>query len=305
MLPKAFVEARFAFHGKVLNGTPQLAERWKRGIAATSAALPEAVGQLYVAALLPAGNQGADAGDGEEPDRRLRRPHRSPRVDVAGHQGQARSRSSRRCGVGVGYPDTWTDYRACRSSRATRSATASGPSCFEYQRHLAKLGAPVDKGEWWMSPQTVNARQPAAAERAELSGRHPRAAVVRSRPRRPRPTTAPSAPSSATRSRTASTIRARCSTPTAAWPTGGRRRTSQHFQAAGAQLAAQYDAYMPFPDLAPERPADVEREHRRRGRAGHCLRRLARVARRHGADARDGRLHRRPAVLPGLRARAG
>src|SRR6185369_16729247 len=53
VLPTAFVEARFAFHGKVLNGTPQLAERWKRGGAATSAALPEAVGQLYVERFFP------------------------------------------------------------------------------------------------------------------------------------------------------------------------------------------------------------------------------------------------------------
>jgi predicted metalloendopeptidase len=53
VLPKAFVEARFAFHGKALSGTPQLADRWKRGIAATNAALPEAVGQLYVERFFP------------------------------------------------------------------------------------------------------------------------------------------------------------------------------------------------------------------------------------------------------------
>jgi predicted metalloendopeptidase len=53
VLPKAFVGERFAFHGKVLNGTPQLAERWKRGVAATNAAIPEAVGQIYVARYFP------------------------------------------------------------------------------------------------------------------------------------------------------------------------------------------------------------------------------------------------------------
>ena len=111
VLPKAFVEERFAFHGKVLNGTPQLAERWKRGIAATSAALPEAVGQIYVARYFPpetkaqmqAMVKNLIAAFGARIDRL---EWMSPATKVKARQKLATLR------VGVGYPDSWVDYRA-------------------------------------------------------------------------------------------------------------------------------------------------------------------------------------------------
>ena len=156
VLPKAFVDERFAFHGKVLNGTPQLAERWKRGVAATSAAIPEAVGQIYVARYFPpetkaqmqAMVKNLIAAFGARIDRL---EWMSPATKVKARQKLATLR------VGVGYPDTWVDYRGLQIVRGDAFGNRQRAERFEYERHLAKLGKPVDKGEWWMSPQTVNA----------------------------------------------------------------------------------------------------------------------------------------------------
>jgi putative endopeptidase len=144
VLPKAFVEARFAFHGKALSGTPQLAERWKRGIAATNAALPEAVGQLYVERFFPpetkaqmqAMVKNLIAAFGARIDRL---EWMSPATRIKAKQKLATLR------VGVGYPDTWTDYHALQIVKGDAFGNRQRAELFEYQRHLAKLGAPADK----------------------------------------------------------------------------------------------------------------------------------------------------------------
>ena len=80
----------------------------------------------------------------------------------------------------IGYPDKWRDYtRAARSRAATRSATRSAANAFECARQLAKIGKPVDKTEWQMTPPTVNAYYNPLAEQHQLPGRHPAAAVLR------------------------------------------------------------------------------------------------------------------------------
>ena len=129
--------------------------------------------------------------------------------------------------------------------RPGRSAGQRGarPSA-DVDRHLDEVGKPVDRDEWLMTPQTVNAYYHPAAERDRLPGRHP--AAARSSPPTPttRSTTAASARSSATRSATASTTRARSTTAAARCGTGGPRGPGG-LRGLTGRLVAQYDALCP------------------------------------------------------------
>jgi putative endopeptidase len=247
VLPKAFVDARFAFHGSVLSGTPQLAERWKRGIAATNAGLPEAVGQLYVARFFPpetkaqmqAMVRNLIVAFGARIDRL---EWMSPVTKVKAKQKLATLR------VGVGYPDKWTDYRPLQIVKGDAFGNRQRAELFDYQRHLGKLGAPVDKGEWWMSPQTVNAVNLPLQNALNFP-----AAILA-------PPYFDAAAPAATNYGAIGAVIGHEITHSfddqgAMFDADGRLANwwtpddLQHFQAAGAQLAAQYDAYMPFPDL--------------------------------------------------------
>ena len=102
--------------------------------------------------------------------------------------------------VGVGYPDKWPGYRGLEVVKpATPTATRSAPGCSSYRRSLEQLGQPVDRAEWVMTPQTVNAVNLPAMNAHELPRGDPAAALLRSQAARWRWTTAPSGPSSATR----------------------------------------------------------------------------------------------------------
>ena len=129
--------------------------------------------------------------------------------------------------VGVGYPDHWRDYAALEIRRDDALGNAQRAELFDYRWSLAKLGQPVDKHEWWMTPQTVNAVNLPLQNAMNFPAAilHPPFFFPDGDP--VRRTTAPSARSSATRSATASTTRARSSTRTAGWPTGGRPKTSR------------------------------------------------------------------------------
>ena len=82
--------------------------------------------------------------------------------------------------VGVGYPDKWRDYSGLEIVRGDALGNAQRAELFEYQRNLAKLGKPVDRGEWVMNAAARQRGEPAGDERAELPGRDPAAAVLRS-----------------------------------------------------------------------------------------------------------------------------
>jgi putative endopeptidase len=247
MLPRAAVDARFAFHGKVLNGTPQLADRWKIAVSRTSAALPEAVGQLYVARYFPPETKAQMqamvktliAAFGARIDRI---DWMSPATKVKARQKLATLR------VGVGYPDTWTDYRGLQIVKGDAFGNQQRAELFDYQHQLAKLGAPVDKGEWWMSPQTVNAVNLPLQNALNFP-----AAILAP------PYFHAAAPAATNYGAIGAVIGHEIShsfdDQGAMFDADGRlanwwtKDDLQHFQAAGAQLAAQYDAYMPFPDL--------------------------------------------------------
>jgi putative endopeptidase len=155
-LPKAFVEEHFAFHGHVLAGIPQLRERWKRAIDATDSALGDAVGKLYVERYFPP----AEKARAQAMVRNLIAAFgaRIDRLEWMAPETRARAKAKlATLKVGVGYPDRWRDYSALVVERGAAYGNAERASLFDYRRNLAKLGKAVDRSEWAMVPQEVNA----------------------------------------------------------------------------------------------------------------------------------------------------
>jgi putative endopeptidase len=156
MLPKAFVDESFAFNGKVLSGVPQLKDRWKRGVDLVGGAMGEAVGQLYVARYFP---PEAKAKADElvhnliaSMDRHL------AALEWMAPETKARARAKLAAFTPkIGYPDKWRDYSSLQIIPGDALGNGLRARAFEYQRNLDKMGKPVDRTEWGMTPQTVNA----------------------------------------------------------------------------------------------------------------------------------------------------
>ena len=156
LLPKAYADLNFDFFVHDLQGTPVQQPRWKRAVRATSNELGDAVGQLYVKQYFPASSKAAI----EQLVKNLIAAF-NDRIDTLSWMTPAtRGKAKEKLDtlrVGVGYPETWRDY----SSLDVRADDALGNRLraekFEYEHQRAKLDQPVDKGEWWMTPQTVNA----------------------------------------------------------------------------------------------------------------------------------------------------
>ncbi len=156
VLPRAFVQENFAFNGTTLAGTPQLKERWKRGVDLVNAGMGEAVGELYVARHFP-----PDAKAKAEQlvknliaafDVRLQNLEwMAPQTRTAAREKLAAFTYK------IGYPETWRDYSNLEVRRGDAYGNLARATRFEYQRNLDKIGKPVDRGEWGMTPQTVNA----------------------------------------------------------------------------------------------------------------------------------------------------
>lgn len=156
LLPKAYADEQFAFYGTQLSGTPKQRDRWKRGIGATNNDLGDAVGKLYVAKYFPASSK-AQVEDMVKNivaafDERL------AALDWMTPETKAKAREKvARMKVAVGYPDTWRDYASLEVKADDPLGNRMRAEKFEFEHQRAKLGKPVDRGEWWMTPQTVNA----------------------------------------------------------------------------------------------------------------------------------------------------
>ncbi len=155
-LPKAFVDTRFDFYGKTLTGTPQLKERWKRGVDQVTGAMGEAVGKLYVAKYFtPETKAQADqlvknllVAMGQRLD------------DLAWMSPETKAKAKAKLATynpKIGYPKKWRDYSKLVVKAGDAFGNADRAAAFEYDRRLAKLGKPVDRDEWGMTPMTVNA----------------------------------------------------------------------------------------------------------------------------------------------------
>jgi putative endopeptidase len=155
-LSKPFVDEHFAFNGTALSGTPQQRERWKRGVDFTSAALGEAIGKLYVERHFPPERKA----QAEEMAKNVLTAfgHRIDRIDWMTPETKAKARAKlANFRVYVGYPNRWRDYSGLQIVRGDAYGNQQRAELFELKRNLAKLGGPVDREEWFMSPQTVNA----------------------------------------------------------------------------------------------------------------------------------------------------
>ncbi len=248
VLPKALAEERFAFFGKVLQGTPEQRPRWQRGVTNVNRLLGDDVGQIYaqryfspqakaqvqamVANIIASFRQRIEALSWMDPSTKA--------------EAQAKLTTLY---VGVGYPETWIDYSAYEVKPDDIFGNIWRGSLFKYHSDVARLGAPVDRKEWSMTPQTVNAVNLPLQNALNFP-----AAVLQP------PFFDPLAPAAANYGAIGSVIGHEIShtfdTEGSAFDSKGAVRNwwtpsdLAHFEAAAAKLAAQYDTYKPFPDIS-------------------------------------------------------
>lgn len=156
LLPKAYADLRFGFYGTQLSGTTQQRDRWKRALAATNNALGDAIGQLYVKQYFPASSKAQVEAMVSNILAAFRAgvdqlTWMSPATKTVAKQKAETMR------VGVGYPDTWRNYSALEIKPDDALGNSIRAQAAEYAHQLGKLGKTPDRGEWWMTPQTVNA----------------------------------------------------------------------------------------------------------------------------------------------------
>jgi predicted metalloendopeptidase len=155
-LNKAFVDERFDFYGKTLSGVKEMEPRWKRGVGAIERSQGESLGKLYVAEYFP-------------PERKARMEALVKNLLVAYKQSidkldwmspatkkEAQAKLAKFTPK-IGYPNKWKDYSALVVSRDDLVGNVMRSRDVEYNRELNKLGKPIDRDEWGMTPQTINA----------------------------------------------------------------------------------------------------------------------------------------------------
>ena len=247
ILPKAFADEGFAFYGKELTGAAKPRDRWKRAVDATNGALGQAVGQVYVQKYFPAESKARlkvmVANISAAFDRRIDSlTWMSPKTKAS-----AKAKVASLV-VGIGYPDTWRDYSMLQVVRGEAFENAQRASQFDYEYQRGKMSRAPDRGEWWMDPQTVNAVNlpvqnalnfPAAILEppffdAAASAAHNYGAVG---------------------AVIGHEISHSFDDTGSQFDSTGRfvnwwtPEDLAHFKEAASKLVAQYDAYMPFPDL--------------------------------------------------------
>lgn len=247
LLPKAYADAHFAFHGTTLQGTPRQRARAKRALAATNAALGDAVGRLYARRYFPATSKAQVEAMVENILAAFRE-----RVDglewmSAATRAKARAKAAA-MRVSVGYPDSWRDYSTLEVRRDDALGNRLRAERHETRHQLAKLGQPVDRGEWWMTPQTVNAVQLPLQNAMNFP-----AAILEA------PFFDPGADAAANYGAIGAVIGHEIThgfdNTGAEFDAQGRLANwwtpedAAHFEAAGQRLIAQYGAYEPLPGL--------------------------------------------------------
>ncbi len=248
VLPRALTEERFAFFGKALSGTSEQRPRWQRGVFVVNDLLGDAVGQVYAQRFFP-------------PEAKAQAQVMVTNLLAAFHKriealtwmnpatkAEAEAKVSTLY-VGIGYPETWHDYSNFEVKADDVFGNIWRGNLADYQRQIARLGGPVDKKEWSMTPQTVNAVNLPLQNALNFP-----AAILQP------PFYDPKAPAAANYGAIGTVIGHEIShtfdTQGSTFDAQGRVRNwwtpedLKHFEAATAQLAAQYDTYRPFPDLA-------------------------------------------------------
>ena len=155
-LSAEFVDERFEFFGRTLTGAQELRERWKRGVALVEGAMGEAVGKIYVERYYPSDVK-------ERMDAlvdNLVEAYRGSIANLAWMSERTRQRALDKLNAfvpKVGYPIRWRDYSDLAMTSDDLIGNVRAATEFEFRREIAKVGAPVDRDEWFMTPQSVNA----------------------------------------------------------------------------------------------------------------------------------------------------
>jgi endothelin-converting enzyme/putative endopeptidase len=155
-LSDEFVEANFDFYGRTLSGTPELRARWKRGVALVEGGLGEAVGREYVARHFPPRSKELM----DDLVANLLEAYRQSiaALDWMGEETKQRAfEKLETFRPKIGYPVKWRDYSTLEIDAGDLVGNVLAIAAFETDRQLKKIGAPVDRDEWFMLPQTVNA----------------------------------------------------------------------------------------------------------------------------------------------------
>jgi putative endopeptidase len=156
ILPKAYVEENFDFYGKTLRGAKELRPRWKRCVEYTDNDLGEALGQAYVAETFPPQAKAHTLQMVHELEAALKQDITELSWMTPETKKQALEKLSR-IDNKIGYPNQWRDYSSLNIVRGDAMGNSLRANLFEFNRQLAKIGKPVDRNEWGMSPPTVNA----------------------------------------------------------------------------------------------------------------------------------------------------
>ncbi len=248
VLPKSFVDEQFAFVGTALSGTTQQRPRWWLGVQVVNILLGDDVGQIYARRYFPpqakAAAQEMVANIIAAFRKRIEAlPWMAPETKA---EAQAKLTTLY---VGIGYPETWRDYSAYEVKADDIFGNVWRGLLFEYHHNVARLGAPVDRREWCMEPQTVNAVNLPLQNALNFP-----AAILQP------PFFDAQAPAAFNYGAIGSVIGHEIShtfdTEGSVFDSKGRVRNwwtasdLAHFEAATARLASQYDTYKPFPDLS-------------------------------------------------------
>ncbi|MDP9421747.1 MAG: M13 family metallopeptidase [Pseudomonadota bacterium] len=156
VLPKAFDDESFAFYGTTLSGTPQQEERWKRAVTFTTGALADDISQIYVARYFPPETKAAaDQLVKNVVDAMGRRidglTWMAPETKVRARAKLANFRTK------IGYPERWKDYSALEIRRDDPLGNAMRAAEWAHNDNITRLGEPIRRWEWGMTPMTVNA----------------------------------------------------------------------------------------------------------------------------------------------------
>jgi endothelin-converting enzyme/putative endopeptidase len=246
--PKALADQHFDFYDRTLSGTPQQADRWKRSLAALNDAMPDALGKMYVGRYFPA-----------ESKKKLQDMVSNivaafhTRIDQLDWMAPSTKKEAhaklKTLYVGVGYPEKWASYQGLDIVSGDAMGNLLRAEKFHTAQQLAKLKQPVDRKEWCMPAQLVNAVNMPMQNAINFP-----AAILQA------PDFDPNGSDAANYGAIGATIGHEIShsfdDQGAQFDSLGRLRDwwtkadSEHFQKASAVLVAQYSAYKPFPDLA-------------------------------------------------------
>ncbi|MDR3748803.1 MAG: M13 family metallopeptidase [Acidobacteriota bacterium] len=247
-LPKALADERYAFFGMTLQGAPQQRPRWQRGVVIVNRLLGDDVGKIYAQRYFsPQAKADAQAMVSNIIAAFRQRIKALPWMDPS-TKAEAQAKLNTLY-VGIGYPETWIDYSAYEVKADDLFGNLWRGNLFNYHRNVARLGKQVDRKEWSMTPQTVNAVNLPLQNALNFP-----AAILQP------PFFDPLAPAAANYGAIGSVIGHEIShtfdSEGSAFDSQGRVRNwwtpadLEHFEAATAKLVAQYDAYKPFPDLS-------------------------------------------------------